>query len=140
AAFDPSDPIFFAAVMRETVRPGAHVVYEFDGPGAAVGPIPVTVEPPFDCLGSKSPIGPLAPGTYVIRYRYGDSPGSADLASGSFTVVDRPGGAAAASPSPIALASAGAASSSLPAASSTSWHVAATIPVGVKPFNIAAGA
>jgi hypothetical protein len=85
--FGPSDPIFIVAVMRETVQPGSHVVYEADGPNNKVEPIPVTVQPPFDCLGTSQSIGPLDPGTYVFRYRYEGQPGAADLASGSFTIT-----------------------------------------------------
>jgi hypothetical protein len=84
--FGPADPIFLAAIMRETVQPGSHVVYEIDGPGATAGPFPVTLTPPYDCLGTKQPIGPLDPGTYVIRYRYDLQPATAELATGTFTV------------------------------------------------------
>ncbi len=35
--FGPDDPIFLAAVMRETVQTGSHVVFEMDGPGRDAG-------------------------------------------------------------------------------------------------------
>ncbi|MEA2605817.1 MAG: hypothetical protein QOI00_574 [Chloroflexota bacterium] len=92
--FGQSDPIFVAAVMRETVQPGSQVVFEIDAPSDKVGPLPVTVQPPFDCLGSKESIGPLEPGTYIVRYRYDGQSGTAELAYGTFTITESPAGPA----------------------------------------------
>jgi hypothetical protein len=85
--FGPTDPIFLAAVLRETVEPGSRVVRRIDGPGFAGIPVAVAVEPPFDCLVSTTSLGPLPPGTYVVRYTDESRPGSPDLAAGSFTVI-----------------------------------------------------
>jgi hypothetical protein len=74
------------------------VVIEVEGPSAAAGPFPISAQPPFDCLGTTSSIGPLDPGTYVFRYRYADKPGSPDLAMGSFTVTATPAGSASSPP------------------------------------------
>jgi hypothetical protein len=75
------------AVMRETVQPGSKVIIEeVTGAGQTYGPYAVTVQPPFECLQSAEPIGPLDEGTYVIRVRYEDRPGTLDLASGTLTI------------------------------------------------------
>jgi hypothetical protein len=84
--FGPTDKIFFAAVMREKVQPGARVDFEIDSADVTAGPYPVPVQPPFDCLATASSIGPFDPGTYVIRYRYDAQPGIPDLATGTFTI------------------------------------------------------
>jgi hypothetical protein len=96
----PTDQFFVAAVMRETVRAGAHVVLEIDGPGATVETAPVTVQPPFDCVAYKLSMGPLDPGTYVFRFHYDGSPGTPDLARGTLTI--RPSASAS---SPVAPSS-----------------------------------
>jgi hypothetical protein len=116
AVFDPSEPIYLAAVMRETVQPGARVLHLISGPGLEGGTTPVAVEPPYDCLMSTRSIGPLPPGTYVVRYRYADRPELPDLAAGSFTIADGPGGSAAPVGSQVERAS--------DEASSTAWRAA----------------
>ena len=115
--FGPTDPIFMAAIMRETVQTGSHVVVEIDGPGGTVGPVDVTAPPPFDCFKPGS-IGPFDPGTYVVRYRYADQPGTADLARGTFTIV-APGAAASGASQSATGGSPSSNSAALPAASPT---------------------
>jgi hypothetical protein len=140
--FATSDPIYFVAVMRETVQPGSHVVYEIDGPGATAGLFPVTVPPPFDCLYTTESSGPLAPGSYVVRYRYDGQPATADLAKGTFTVTAAPresptsGGestARAASPSSAAPS---VVESNLPASCLPPPHAASELEASL-PTNIA---
>jgi hypothetical protein len=116
SSFGPTDPIYLVAVLRETVKAGSHAVYEIDGPGLHVGPLPVPVEPPFDCIRTTSSLGPLDPGTYAVRYGYDGQPASQDLATGTFTVTAGPGSSGA-SPS---TAAAGASASSSPSTSSPS--------------------
>jgi hypothetical protein len=82
--------------MRETVQAGSQVVVEIDFSGQTVGPNPITVQPPFDCIRTTESVGPWEPDTYVVRYRYDGQPGTPDLASGTFVVAASPG----ASPSP----------------------------------------
>jgi len=84
--FERSDPIYYAAVMRETLPRGARLVLELDVDGVTVGPFPVEVDPPLDCIGTARSIAPLGSGTYVIRFRDDSRPGSPDLATGTFTV------------------------------------------------------
>ena len=91
SGFGPTGTIYLVAVMRETVQVGSHVVYEIHGPDLNVGPRPVTVEPPFDCISTSSSIGPLDAGTYTVRYRYDGQPATQDLASGTFVVTAGPG-------------------------------------------------
>ncbi|MFL5646237.1 MAG: hypothetical protein ACJ78L_12865 [Chloroflexota bacterium] len=123
STFAPSDSIYSVAIMRETVRAGSHVTYQLEGPDAIAGPFPVSAAPPFDCINTQDSLGPLGPGTYVFRYRYGDQTTSADLATGTFTVM------AGSSASPgVALASspASAAAASIPAGSATPSRSSAT--------------
>jgi len=92
AVFGQTEPIFYVATMRETVKPGSRVVVQVQGPGMTDEAYPIAVEPPFDCLVAKDSVGTFDPGTYVVHFRYEGQPGSPDLATGTFIVRPGPGG------------------------------------------------
>ncbi|HET9083215.1 MAG TPA: hypothetical protein VFN41_02340 [Candidatus Limnocylindrales bacterium] len=91
-AFGQAEPIFWTAVMRETVQPGSRVVVEIDGPGGTHDSRLVLVEPPFDCLVSSKPLRLDEPGSYVVRYQYAGLEDRPDLAKGTLTIRPSPAG------------------------------------------------